>query len=420
MNRNRTPNEKRKIRRTVYALCAAAGTLSSLLIPSATGAGILLPAVEQLEKTDTAKTPTADDFVDVAVESWYYPYVDSLVKNGTVVGTSAETFSPSDRFTTAEAATVVTRYLGLENYAETRLAESGSAYWYAGFIGTMVDAGIIRDGEFGVSVASDGTFSIAAPDECVRPLKRYEFARLISRSFEMSGNTVESRRIPSELSPDGSSFIVGGRYDGTVSRYAAEINDYEAIPEAYREDVLKAYYNGIFNGDENGNFNPNDELLRCEMAKVVSVILDSSARKRTEYRELFAKAFELSNHTVIDGWKNHVLDRTFAYEFLSAYADRLAIASSGSYNSIAYTPLSAPSGYLIEVRVYSSDSFDGVYRQIDCRLPSDSEALTADGTNLRVLFVLRNADNAQIEGACRVDIASDGTTARNDLFKAVL
>lgn len=413
--------QKQKFKQAVYALCAAAGTLSGLLIPSATGAGVLLPAVEQLEKTDTEVTLSARDFVDVAAESWYYPYVDSLVKSGTVVGTSSETFSPSDRFTAAEAATVITRYLGLEQHAADRLLKSGSAYWYAGFIGTMVDAGIIRDGEFGIAVSSDGNFSIVDPAECVRPLKRCEFASLISRSFEIKSTVVKSRHIPSELSSDGSSFIVGGRYDATLSRYIAEINDYDAIPEAYREDVLKAYYNGIFNGDENGNFNPNDELLRCEMAKVVSVILDNSSRMRNEYRELFAISSELSRHIVLDGWKNCVLDRDFAYEFLSYYANTLAVASSGSYNSIAYTPLSTPTGYSIEVRVYSSDNTaDASFRQIDCRLPSDSSPLVADGKNLRVLFVLRDADNAQVEGTCRVDIAADGTIAKNALFKTVV
>lgn len=409
---------KRFFKKKLYALCAAAGMLSAVLFPCA-GEGALLPAAELVGKTK--KTLSASDFADVSDGAWYYDYVDALVRSGTVVGTSESTFSPADRFTVAEAATVITRYLGLSSYAANRkneCAASVSALWYGSYMQTLVDAGVMTNGEYGLSVAGDGLITALSSEDCMRPIKRYEFASLITRSFDIRTDRVRARHIPSELSPNGNSFIVGGRYDATVSRYAEKINDYEKIPESAREEVLKAYYNGIFNGDENGNFNPDDPLLRCEMAKAVSVILDFSLRNRIEYREMFAVYGEIGSHLIVDGWREKALDRNFSYTLLSANASLLAVASSGVYNSIAYTPIASPAGYLTEIWVYESKG--GTYTQIARRLSTESEPITADGENLRVLFVLRNSDSAKVEGVLQVDIAKDGTVTRDDRFKSVL
>lgn len=408
---------KRNFRKQLYTLCAAAGILSAVLFPCI-GEGGIFPAAEEVGKTGSALS--ADSFVDVPPDSWYYTYVDALVKSKIVVGTSADTFSPSDRFTVAEAATVISRYLGLDSHAAVRKNVGGvvGSYWYGGYMQTLVDAGIMRDGEYGLTVSSNGLITALSPEACTRPILRYEFASLITRSFEIKTDKVKVRHIPSELSPSGSSFITGGRYDDTISRYAAEIADYDSIPAEYRTDVLKAYYNGIFNGDENGYFHPNDPLLRSEMAKAASVISDSSLRNRTEYRGLFAVYGEIPAHMITDGWREKALDRSFAYSVLQTNAATLAIASSGVYNSIAYTPLSAPAGYMTEVWVYEKNGEQ--YTQLARRLSYESELLTADGKELRILFILRNRDNAKIEGVLQTDIASDGTVTQSNRFKSVL
>ena len=409
---------KRFLKKKLYALCATVGMLSAVLFPCA-GEGAAFPASELVGKEK--KTLSVSDFTDVAHDAWYYDYIDALVKSGTVVGTSDTTFSPSDRFTVAEAATVITRYLGLESYAAARkknLSPTVKNVWYGGYMQTMADTGIIRNGEYGLTLSENGEITALSPENCTRPILRYEFASLITRSFDIKTDAVRAHHIPPELSPNGNSFIVGGRYDDTLSRYISEIADYEKIPEEAREEVLKAYYNGIFNGDENGNFNPSDPLLRCEMAKAASVILNVSLRKRTEYRGLFSVYSEISDHRITDGWNEKALDRNFSYALLSAPAGTLAVSSSGIYNSIAYTPLSSPQGYLTEVWVYEEKG--GVYTQISRRLSSESEPLTADGETLRVLFLLRNSDNAKVEGVLQVDIAKDGTVTKDDRFKSVL
>lgn len=414
---------KRRLKQSLYVLCAAVGFLSGSLFPCV-GEGVILSAAQQVTAQASAKpTLAAADFTDVPENSWYYGYVDALVKSGIVVGTSAQTFSPGDVFTAAEAAAVITRYLGLENYAALRweeLAEKqtpGSGAWYAGYLQTMADVGVIKDGEYGIAF-SDGWVSVTDSAACTRPLLRYEFACLITRSFEIRTDGTMSRHIPPEISPDGSSFITGGRYDGTEALYAGEIADYDAIPEAYREDVLKAYYNGIFNGDENGCFLPENPLTRAEMAKVVAVITHSSLRQRNEYRELFALYGEVKEHLITDGWNEQTLDRSFAYSLLYQSAKQLAVASSGSFNSIAYTPTPAPAGYLMEVRVYVLEN--GVYQPVGQRLPRETEPITADGAQLRILFVLRNSDSAKVEGVLQTDIAPNGEVTYSNRFKSVL
>jgi hypothetical protein len=81
------------------------------------------------------------------------------------------------------------------------------------------------------------------------------------------------------------------------------IADFDEIPQNSREKVLKAYYNGIFNGDAEGRFNPNNNLTRAEMAKVLATIKDFSLRTRL-ITEGYGEAVEKNMlHTDFDGVK---------------------------------------------------------------------------------------------------------------------
>ena len=105
-----------------------------------------------------------------------------------------------------------------------------------------------------------------------------------------------------------------------MEKYAAEIADYWYIPEEARWDVLKAYYNGIFNGDEMGNFNPGSALTRAEMSKVVAVISDPSMRKRNEYRTL-ADGFVFDEESFETYVKVASLGETSLTEFAKGQGD---------------------------------------------------------------------------------------------------
>lgn len=373
----------------------------------------------QIQMQGTAKLPAASDFSDIDNTAWYYPYVDHLVKNSIIKGVTQDTYVPDGTFTLAECATVITRYLGLEAYAEQRREDLsangtfGADLWFSGYIQTLLDTNILVPEEFGIS--ADDIFGV--PDIFNRPIKRYEFANLITRSFNISTDTVKAQNLYAEVCDNGNSFITGAKYDGTVSLYSGEISDFESIPEAYRENVLKAYYNGIFNGDAIGNFNPDSNLSRSEMSKVVAVITNRSLRSRTEYRDVPEVNVIAEDKYITDGWGQKALDRNYAYQMLTEASWNMNCAYDGAETSINYAHGVFPENYGIEVRVYNNTG--GVYTLCE-QLLSNGSSLQYKGSDMRVLFTLRNLENSKIEGVLRADISPDGTIIYTNMYKEFL
>ncbi len=415
----------KKIIKAVLSVCAAAGFLSSLLAPCYSSEGQVFSAAEMVGKSEIAEEVelSASKFEDVDTEAWYFPYVDMLVKNGVINGISETEYSPTGTFNAAECAAVITRYLGLEEYAREKQAQLaqleavGSENWYSGYVQTLFDTGVVKEGQFGIT-CEDGFVQIISPDEFSRPLKRYEFAVLISRSFEISTDIVSAKSFYPEINDNGNFFIVGGKYDGTVEYYAGDIADYWYIVEEAQWDVLKAYYNGIFNGDEAGNFNPGAELTRAEMSKVVAVISDPSMRVRKEYRTLPAELTFSDESFVTDGWGEKALDRDVAKTALLKVAEGISAEKKDENLRVSFTPCAYPEGYFAQALFY--DKASGTYEPVGKTELSDKESVSFDAKEPSVLLVLRNSSDATVEGALRVNVASDGKLSYDDLFKPVI
>ncbi|MBE6572291.1 MAG: S-layer homology domain-containing protein [Ruminococcaceae bacterium] len=414
----------KKIIRSVCSVCAAAGFLSSLFAPCHSSEGRVFSAPELVQNAEPVQEViSAEKFEDIDTRAWYFPYVDMLVKNGIINGISETEYSPQGSFNAAECAAVITRYLGLEEYAAQRqeylvsIGSVGCEKWYSGYLQTLFDIGVVTDGEYGIT-SEEGIVAINSAEEFARPLKRYEFAVMITRSFDTKTDTVFAKSFYPEINDNGNHFIIGGKYDGTVEKYAAEIADYWYIPEEARWDVLKAYYNGIFNGDEMGNFNPGSALTRAEMSKVVAVISDPSMRKRNEYRTL-ADGFVFDDESfVTDGFGEKVLDREIAKGVLETVAQGISAKESDQGVCVSFLPCAYPEGYFAELRFYEKDGEK--YVEIEKTELSDAEPLEIVADEVRVLLVLRNLRDAKVEGALRVDIASDASFASDDLFKPVV
>lgn len=409
----------KKTKKAIYSLCAAAGFLSSLFVPCYSSGGQQYSAAELMGIVQqTKKLPSASDFSDVDNTAWYYPYVDHLVKNGVIKGITESTYAPDGTFTIAECATVITRYLGLDSYAAKQrnnmlsLGIVGAEQWFSGYIRTLIDTNVFIPEEFGLS--SDLKSVLSNADVFNRPIKRYEFANLITRSFDISTSTVTAHNLYPEVCGNGNSFITGAKYDSTVSLYSTEIADFDAIPEAYRENVLKAYYNGIFNGDAVGNFNPESNLSRSEMSKVIAVITNRSLRRRTEYRAVPEICSITEDKYITDGWGDKTLDRNYAYQLLCEASWNMTCSFDGASTDIAYAHGIFPENYGVEVRVYSNSG--GVYNLCAESLINGT-GIACKGSDMRVLFTLRNLENAKVEGALRVDIKPDGTVSYNNLYK---
>lgn len=418
---------RRKIKKSIYALCACAGFLSAGLTPwhSEAAEEQIYQAAELVFGNAVAEEQlSAEKFSDIDKNSWYYSYADLLVKNGLIKGISDSEYSPGGTFTAAECSAVITRYLGLEQYASERQKElinsgkTGSNQWYSGYMQTLYDTGIITEGSFGISI-SDGMVVISEPERCTSPIERYQFASLITKSFDTNTELVSAKSIYPEVCNNGNNFITGGKYDDTVSMYESEIADFDEIPETSRNDVLKAYYNGIFNGDEYGNFNPYSLLTRAEMSKVIAVIIEPALRIRTEYRSLSDLCRIPESEYITDGWGEKTLDRNYGKRILEEAAGRIGIDAKGSSVDVSYTPGNAPEGYFIDVRFY--ENISSKYTEIERTDISATEFSFVTGTSsIRVMLMLRNSRDAKIEGVLRADISADGSVVYSDLFKPVL
>lgn len=409
---------KKNFKKSFICICAAFGFLSSLFVPCYSSGG-LFSAPELVGRIENDYALSAYNFSDLDANAWYFQYVDLLMKEGVVKGVSETEYNPDGTFTVAECSAVIVRFLGLEEYAAKRRTELmangivGSDLWYSGYIQTLYDTKIFEPENF--SLVSGRPFvSINNAALLERPIKRYEFSDLITRSFDIDTSVVKSKAMYPEISDNGNHFITGGRYDASYTMHAYEISDFETVPEKSRDNLLKAYYNGIFNGDAVGNFNPLDNLKRSEMAKVISVIINPELRKRNEYRTL-PDTFVISEENfVYDGWGERVLDKEYAATLLHDAAKSLSVAQNG----VTYTPVNAPEGYFIEVRFYQKNG--ETYKEVSKIPLSGKDPVFCYGTDLRVMFTLRNSSNAKVEGVLKAEISGGNAPLLSNLFRSAL
>lgn len=413
-----------KIKRIIYSVCAAIGFLSSLFVPCYSSGGVSYSAADLIGEyiVSSETKASAKDFTDIEQNAWYYPYVDLLVSEKVINGTSVSTFSPDGTFTVGECSAVIARYLGLDSYAAECREELfsngvvGAELWYSGYIQTLFDTGILVPENFGLT-SSAGYISINNPEICERPIKRYEFADLITRSFDINTEKTVAKNLYPEICNNANSFITGGKYDKTFYDYSAEIADFELIPEESKEFVLKAYYNGIFNGDAVGNFNPENNLKRSEMAKVIAVITNPSLRVRNEYRTL-PEGFDIPDTSFVkDGWKEQTLDREYGKKILEEAAKNVSVAQASGMTVLTYSPVPSPENYFIEARVFQNNG--GVYKEIAKSSLSQEHDLVCYGADMKLVLTLRNSKNAKVEGVLKADVPNPSSITFDGLFKQI-
>jgi S-layer homology domain. len=359
----------------------------------------------------------ATAFSDVPENAWFYPYVTALTQKGIVNGTSDGYYSPQGTFTVAECAAIITRYLGLERVASAYAEElssnqvPGSGKWYSGYIQLMYELNIIGAPSIG-GYAQGKYIAFDDMSKVERPVARCEFASYISRSFELSGQGTLANNVYPEIGGLGHEFIIGGAYDvASYEKYMGDIIDYWSIPESARIDVLKAYYNGIFNGDQNGNFNPYEALTRAEMAKVIAVVTDMSMRTRKEYRVIPDGMTVQSSDFTIDSHGNQMLLKNKGYDILSLYAQHsILINSAGSATDITYIHSNLlPPNYAVDVSIneylgkgFVEKKFVGLSTPGAQNTPYTVNVTTAKD-QYSVLFVLRNlSQSGKIEGVLTI------------------
>ncbi len=358
-----------------------------------------------------------EDFSDVKQNDWFYPYLDYLVANGLINGKTPDSFEPQSSFSYAECSAVIVRYLSLEEEAQRRMENIAKRLpdmqnvWYAGYFEVLLELGLF-DG-YNLFESQNGFITAIDREAANSPIVRYRFAESISKSFELDSD-LRARNVYSEMGGSGREFIIGGGYiENILDEYRLHISDYEDIPESSQRNVLKAYYNGIFNGDISGNFYPNNNLTRAEMAKVLATISDLSLRTRLITDGYGQKVTEDMLHTDAFGVKT--LDVDVWQDLLVRETENLSVNNG----RIEYTSSSqAPEGYAVDVYLYQKSGTSYIL-ETECTLRNGNDGgFTYNAKDARALFVLRNTkESSRPEGTVDVTIEGGSVVSIRSLIR---
>lgn len=180
-------------------------------------------------------------FTDVPQDSWYYEDVDNAVRLGIINGKTETTFAPDDNLTYAEAIKLAACMYQLYKDGSVYLVSVGNP-WYETYVTYAKDHGIITDNFFykvndinekATRAGYMEIFASALPDEALACI-----------------NNV----------PDGSIPDVSMVHESSIGIY-------------------KLYRAGILTGvDANHNCKPEDNIKRCEVAAIITRMMDETKR----------------------------------------------------------------------------------------------------------------------------------------------
>ena len=183
-------------------------------------------------------------FTDVAEGAWYRKDVEIAHKNGLVNGKSDTMFYPDDNMTYAEAVKLACAMHQLYHDKKVTLT-AGSSVWYSTYMSYALEKGIIE---------SDLT---AVADE---KITRSDFVKIFYAALPASEYTVINE-VADNAIPD-------------VSLSAKSAKEIYAF---YRAGILVG-------SDHEGTFNPESNIIRSEVAAILTRMFDGSARKTITLR----------------------------------------------------------------------------------------------------------------------------------------
>ena len=176
-------------------------------------------------------------FVDL-VGHWAEAAVKELAAKHIVKGTTDSTFSPTEKLTRAQFATMLVRALNLTDEGNVAFKDVDSSAWYASAVSIAYQNGLVKG-------KSEMAF---APQESIT---REEMAVMILRAYQFRNGVTAI--------PNGS---------GSVFTDEQQISSWAA------EDVQAATSLGLMNGQSKSNFVPKADTSRAESAQALMNLLN--------------------------------------------------------------------------------------------------------------------------------------------------
>ncbi len=200
---------------------------------------------EEREEFGEDKTQNEKEmpFEDIPEDAWYKNDVENAYKNGLIKGKSEKRYAPGDNMTYAEAIKLACTIYQLY-YDGTVTITNGTDRWYSTYMDYALENRIVRKDY--TSVANEY-------------VTRKEFVNIFYGALPLKEfvpiNQVENDSIPDVKQGD-----------------------------AYATEIYTFYKAGILTGnDATGTFKPDSSIRRNEVAAIVTRMLDSGARRKTNF-----------------------------------------------------------------------------------------------------------------------------------------
>lgn len=169
------------------------------------------------------------NFSDVPANQWYAPAVSYVTQRGLFSGVSETQFAPSQSMTRGMLVSVLYRFNGTSHTGSSPFADVSSDAWYSNAVSWAYANNL-------VSGVSDTSF---APNT---PITREQAAVMLARYLKFSGVALES---------------------GTP-----DFQDTASISGYAKESVGAMQKAGLLSGDNEGNFRPDAQITRAEIASI--------------------------------------------------------------------------------------------------------------------------------------------------------
>lgn len=169
------------------------------------------------------------NFSDVPANQWYAPAVSYVTQRGLFSGVSETQFAPSQSMTRGMLVSVLYRFNGTSHTGNSPFADVSNDAWYGNAVSWAYANNL-------VSGVSDTSF---APNT---PITREQAAVMLARYLKFSGVALES---------------------GTP-----DFQDTASISGYAKESVGAMQKAGLLSGDNEGNFRPDAQITRAEIASI--------------------------------------------------------------------------------------------------------------------------------------------------------
>lgn len=253
----------------------------------------------------------ASGLSDLTEKDWYYNEVREMVAEGYITGYTDGTFQGQKSTTLAEFVTIIARMLGTPT-------GGNSSHW----------AGVQMDYALSKSWIDSYDLSLVGYDQ---PVTRQLAAKIIVAALELT--------------------------DSHTPAHALPYNDFEAIDEAYRHYVQEAYHYGLFIGNTDGGFHPDEALIRGAAATVIyrSVKNVSDVYDSYTTQEIIDYFIEVGMYSEYDAYGNPGGSHPIV-----KWTSPISVAMSGNYTEEDVLLLSA-----LMDELDSIDGFPGFYTVSD-------------------------------------------------------